>query len=559
MRYLVGKAALAAWLIVGSLPAMAQEADDGPSVPDQVKALKAISEQVEAMKAAPVSPNGRPMEAVWDRAPEASDGEFTGTGPYFVSRWGGIVIRGRRNGDLVDRALAAKHCGASNNPATDITFIGEAPPNICEGVTTVAPGETQLLSSPVTLKGRDTQYRKLGTRNGWVVLEFLQNIDDIVRSGRAPATGEAASEWGISSLGAFYRNEDGKHVFYAPGETVKLVDDYSFTVEPVMDDEELQAKASAAIMNSMATDPAIAKIGRQEAKTPWDWAFLLVFGVPLAAIGGVIYGIRRFFRRRHGMAPATPAVTIAPADIPVGKRVADVVKADGAAMAIPPKPSDGAAWWRAQPLAKRRTIIFGTTTVLVLVILFVTLRPAEPDETALLRKVVAGGNAASAPSALGMTPNEEPLPTADGAGANAPSPADGHVGRFAVYRPANAKLLFDTFMTPAATDAALAAIHDHGPQEVMLLPAGSGAATSFAEPMGARGHLALNFECRRTAAYLYCMTRPRRTAMLLTVRVPNDTDQTVDGVNDAKTLVATEAQQAIDRLNAAGIGGQWGS
>ena len=52
------------------------------------------TEMLEAMKSAPVSPNGRPMEAIWDRAPEASDGNTEDAKPYFVSRWGGIVVRG---------------------------------------------------------------------------------------------------------------------------------------------------------------------------------------------------------------------------------------------------------------------------------------------------------------------------------------------------------------------------------------------------------------------------------------------------------------------------------
>ena len=313
------KAALVAGLIVlTAAPGVAQTQSAGQ---------KSAWDKLEAMKSAPRSPNGLPMEAVWERAPGAPDGEFTDARPYFVSRWGGIVIRGRRNGNLIDRALAARHCGASDNPATDIYFIGEAPANICEGVTMVAAKQTISFDSPVTIKGRDAKYVKFGTPDGWVVREFMQNINDITISGGSPATGEAASDWGMSSLGAFYRNEDGKHVFYAPGETVKLYDDFSFVVEPVMDDDELLARAEAAVMNSIATDPAIARIGQPDAKTPWQWAFLLVFGVPLALIGGAIYGVLRYVRRRRGAVPATPVVTIAPADIPVGMRHADAADA----------------------------------------------------------------------------------------------------------------------------------------------------------------------------------------------------------------------------------------
>lgn len=530
-------------------PATAQTSDN-----------KSAFDRMEAMKSAPRSPNGQPMEAVWDRAPEAPNREFTGTGPYFVSRWGGIVIRGMRNGDLIDRALAAKHCGASDNPATDITFIGEAPPNICEGVTAVAPGETQLLSSPVTLKGRNTQYRKLGTPNGWVVLEFLQNINDIVRSGRAPATGEAASEWGISSLGAFYRNEDGKHVFYAPGETVKLVDDYSFTVEPVMDDDELQAKASAAVMNSIGTDPAIAKIGQPKAKTPWQWAFLLVFGVPLAAIGGVIYGIRRFFHRRRGMVPATPVTTIAPANIPLGMNYADAAAAKAGAATQPAEaapdirqPIDRLRAWRALEPGQRYRII-GGAAVLVFFLLFVILRPST-DPATILRKLASETKSGAAPSELGTMLGEETLKGETQTGDDFVSPAAGHKARFAWYRPGETKIMFDIFSSPSDADQALAKIRAGGPEEELLLPAVSrGAATAFADRSVMAFKPQMVFECRSTANYLYCMTRPENTALLLTARVPADTVIPIPGVAEAKTHAETEARYAIDRLHDVGIG-----
>ncbi len=308
----------------------------GEQTAENKAAFDQMYAQMQAMKSAPRSPNGLPMEAVWERAPDAPDGEFTDARPYFVSRWGGIVIRGRRNGNLIDRALAARHCGASDNPATDIYFIGEAPPNICEGVTAVAENETQSISSPVTIKGRNGQYVKMGTPNGWIVREFMQNINDVVSSGRAPATGESASDWGISSLGAFYRNEDGKHVFYAPGETVQLTKEFNFVVEPVMDEDELAAKASAAIMNSFGNDPAIAKIGQPKAKTPWQWAFLLVFGVPLALVGGAIYGILHIIRLRRGSIPVIAGRPLDPAIIPVSMshaEAADAVRVSAAAPA----------------------------------------------------------------------------------------------------------------------------------------------------------------------------------------------------------------------------------
>jgi len=276
---------------------------------ERTAANKAAFEKLEALNSMPRSPDGLPMEAVWDRAPGAPDAEFTDARPYFVSRWGGIVIRGRRNGNQIDKALSARHCGASDNPATDIYFIGEAPANICEGVTEVPPNQVQSLSAPITIKGMEGEYTKVGTPSGWAVLAFAQNVADVMHSGEAPATGENASEWGVTSLGAFYRNEGGQHVFYAPGETVQLTKDYSFVVEPVMLEQELTARAVVATMRGMATDPAITQLGRPKAKTPWQWSSLFDLGVPLVLLGGAIYGIVRFLRRRREVRPPIPVVS----------------------------------------------------------------------------------------------------------------------------------------------------------------------------------------------------------------------------------------------------------
>lgn len=279
---------------------------------EQSAAAKAIHDGMEAMKSAPLSPNGLPMEAEWERAPGAPNGEFTDARPYFVSHWGGIVIRGRRNGNVIDRALGARHCGASDNPATDIYFIGEAPANICEGVSEVAAGQVRSVNSAITIKGVEDEYTKVGTPRGWAVLVFKQNIAGVVHSGADPATGETASQWGTSPFGAFFQNEGGKHVFYAPGETVKFSDNFSFVVEPVMDADEISAMAMGAALKSIGNDPVLKGIGQPKPKTPWQWAFLVVFGVPLALIGGVIYGIWRLLRRRRGALPTHAGRAAAP-------------------------------------------------------------------------------------------------------------------------------------------------------------------------------------------------------------------------------------------------------
>lgn len=512
---------------------------------------------MEAMKAAPVSPNGRAMEAIWERAPEAPDRNFEDARPYFVSSWGGIVIRGKRNGDFIDRALAARHCGASDNPATDITFIGEAPPNICEGVTAVAENETRSFSSPVTLKGRDTHYVKFGTPNGWVVREFMQNINGLTVSGLPPATGEAASDWGISSLGAFYRNEDGKRVFYAPGETVKLYDDFSFVVEPVMDDDELQAKAEAGVMKSIGTDPALAKIGEADRRPVPVAGLLLLFGLPLAIIAGIVFAIRHV-RRRRGKVLAAPVAAIAPADIPVGMSHADAAKAKAAAPPVEAAPDirqpiDRLREWRALEPGQRYRII-GGAAVLLLFLLFVILRPST-DPTTILRKLASEARAGTAQSELGEMLNEETLAGELQAGGDFVSPAAGHKARFAAYRPGEAKIIFDVFSSSADADAALEKIRAGGPEEELLLPAvARGAATGFEDRSVVPFKPQIVFECRNTANYLYCMTQPAKTALLLTVRVPADTVTPIPGVADAKTHAEAEVRDAIDRLQNVGIG-----
>lgn len=289
-------------------------ATQSPANTDQAAEKNTIVQQLNALSSAPRSPTGLPMEAVWERASGAPDAEFTDARPYFVSRWGGIVIRGRRNGDHIDKALSARHCGASDNPATDIYFIGEAPANICEGVTQIEVGTTKSITSPITIKGQESSYDKLGTPSGWVVLEFAQNLDGIAHSGLEPATGADAQSWGISSLGAFYRNEDGKHVFYAPGETVQLTKLFSFVVEPVMDPDEIAAKATVVIMNEMAKNPAIANLGRPMPGSTSQWPRLVDLGVPLFLLGGAIYGALRFLRSRRVGQPPVPANSV-PANV----------------------------------------------------------------------------------------------------------------------------------------------------------------------------------------------------------------------------------------------------
>ncbi|MBK6721002.1 MAG: hypothetical protein IPG62_14265 [Sphingomonadales bacterium] len=276
---------------------------------ERTAADKAAFEMLEAMNSMPRSPNGLPMEASWERAPGAPDAEFTDARPYFVSRWGGIVIRGRRNGNQIDKALSARHCGASDNPATDIYFIGEAPANICEGVTEVPPNQVQSLKAPITIKGLAGEYTKVGTSSGWAVLAFAQNIADVMHPGKPPATDENEMDWGVTSLGAFYRNEGGQHVFYAPGETVQLTKVYSFVVEPVMLEQALVAQGALAEMNRIAADQAMTERGQAKAEPPSKSSALLDLGVPLVLLGGAIYCLAGFLRRRRQVRPPVQVVS----------------------------------------------------------------------------------------------------------------------------------------------------------------------------------------------------------------------------------------------------------
>lgn len=203
-----------------------------------------VAQQDDAqMRAAITSPNGLPMEALWDYAPEAPDGKLAQTGPYQVSRWGGIVVRGRLDGDKTISALTTVQCGEGKNPGLLVRLLGTPPKDLCKSVTVVAPGRSVLVgvgNDPFMLFGRST---------GWTQIDFVQIFgDNNINTGWPPALGKSSQSWGVTKLGAVFRNENGKHIFFAPGETVKLTDRVSFVVKPGMEEVELQAiLASAAL------------------------------------------------------------------------------------------------------------------------------------------------------------------------------------------------------------------------------------------------------------------------------------------------------------------------
>lgn len=255
--------------------------------------------------ALPESPNGRPMEAFWDYAPEAPGGALPETGPYYVSRWGNIVVRGRPVDGKVDFALTLVQCGQPNDPATQVTMIGPAPDGLCNNVKALPEGRSNTVSGG--------KYNLFGNSGGWAVLDFAQTIGALrSQSGIRPIDAEMDGQWGVTSLGAVFHIESGKYVIYAPGETVTLPHGVSFVVKPVMDEQELEAMVIGDGLRGL-DDPALNNTGAKKERPP-IWAFLILFGVPLALIGGVIYAIRGRLRRKRQFTGALPSEHRVPLD-----------------------------------------------------------------------------------------------------------------------------------------------------------------------------------------------------------------------------------------------------
>ena len=191
-----------------------------------------------------MSTTGFPMEALWEYAPEAPEGKLTNTGPYYVSRWGGIVLRGRPEGDRVVTALTILQCGPGKNPAMRVKMLGVPPKNLCASISVVPPGKVK------SIDGND--YHLLGQSTGWTVVDFAQQVGGMYFHLLPPANGSEKpswGSWGITNLGAVFHDEDGKHVFMAPGETVKLTDRVSFEVTPGMEAEQFRLILMGAAMS----------------------------------------------------------------------------------------------------------------------------------------------------------------------------------------------------------------------------------------------------------------------------------------------------------------------
>lgn len=171
-------------------------------------------------------------------------------------------------------------------------MIGEAPDNLCDGVKPVASGKTLTISgNGYTLYGKNT---------GWTVVTFVQKVDSWWNESGMPPAGKAENGfWGVNQLGSLYHDENGKHVFYAPGETVDLGHDVKFVVKPVMQEDELQMYVVTAGMRSFSDLPKDFGQHKAEKKRPPLWFMVLFISSPFILLGGIGYGIVRFMRHRR--------------------------------------------------------------------------------------------------------------------------------------------------------------------------------------------------------------------------------------------------------------------
>lgn len=266
---------LAVLWAVSSVPASAQFSDE-----EARRLAEQINRATAAAEKAPVSPNGRPMEALWSYAPEAPDGRVGETpGPYAVSHWGNIVVRARREGDRTISALNTVQCGRKGDPSTLITLLGTPPEGLCDSLKPVTPG--RMLSFDVG------EHRLFGATTGWTMIEFAQKLGDTTFSGFPAAVTSGPPQVGVTSTGAFFLDQGGVHVFYAPGETVEVLPGISIVVPVVTTFDEIEAELTAGGTSSGPRANA------------FDYAVLLV------VLGGAGYGVRRWLRRRRAGAVST--------------------------------------------------------------------------------------------------------------------------------------------------------------------------------------------------------------------------------------------------------------
>jgi hypothetical protein len=510
------------------------------------------------------------------------------------------VAEGTPNRSPSGSALYTTTC---DNGGFTVATFGELHPNVCGvlGSFPATPGTYRIVViKPTSIDNFGGFFYQSGAN--WIQMVFAQTFKapwgssitlekneeryestdaDGTMTLRSPFLGPLMDSetkprvWPIGNgVAASYR--DGTREVLPPGLRIVTADGLCTQIKTFMD------PFSVILLTAKGTPPPtaekIAASFKEFGCLPKDRSvpivgLLLLFGLPLAIVAGLIFGVRRFLRRRHGAVPATPTpaptavVAIPPADIPVGMRFADAATAvpatadakSGAAAqpaeATPDTrpPIDRLRAWRALE-ARQRYRIIGGAAVLLLFLLFVILRPSS-DPATILRKLASDAKSGAASSELGKVLGEETLTGELPSEGAFVSPAAGHTARFAWYRPGDAKVIFDIFSSPSDAEQVLTNIRAGGPEEELLLPAvARGAATGFAHRSVVAFKPQMVFECRSAAYYLYCMTQPANMALLLTVRVPADTVIPIPGVADAKTHAETEARYAIDLLHDVGIG-----
>ena len=110
-----------------------------------------------------------PIESSWDSLP--LDPNLT-VQPVFKSHKGDIIIRGRKVGDHNMVNLSETECKQRLGKAIVVTAVGVMPDDICKFVHPLKVGHSTI-SMPTSGKANYIW----GDHQGWVVIEFQQEID----------------------------------------------------------------------------------------------------------------------------------------------------------------------------------------------------------------------------------------------------------------------------------------------------------------------------------------------------------------------------------------------
>ncbi|MEZ5502426.1 MAG: hypothetical protein R3E50_07100 [Halioglobus sp.] len=90
----------------------------------------------------------------------------------------------------------------------------------------------------------------------------------------------------MTSLGAVFHNENGRHVFFAPGETVQLPGGHSFVVAPVMERQEVETLVIGDALGAMGAELEKLEGATAKKEAPPTWFYFLFFGIPMLVVAG---------------------------------------------------------------------------------------------------------------------------------------------------------------------------------------------------------------------------------------------------------------------------------